>query len=96
MRQVHAEGTRERNRMRNHTPDKTLSGTTFVHECRICGADHGTERHTRCPECGAQPYDFYNGPWGNTGEHGDAKPERARFPFRTDTSWSSKRVDTRE
>jgi len=88
MRQVHAEGLRER---RNHAEGSTtgLAGATISHECRICGADHGTERHTTCPECGLTPRDFYSGPWGPHGEYGD---ETLPFPFRTDTSWASRRV----
>ena len=93
MRQVHAEGMRERQRMRSNDAGRTVSGTTFRYECRICGVNHGTDRHTECPHCGAKPYDFYSGPWGNMGRYADEVPEGARFPFRTDTSWASKRVE---
>lgn len=93
-RKVHAEGQRERQRMKDHTPSgPTLAGSTCRHTCRICGADHGTERHTECPDCGLSPRQFYDGTWGSAGEFDGELPDCARFPFRTDTTWASKRVE---
>jgi rubrerythrin len=59
---------RERQRMSNSDTGRTLAGTTFRYECRICGADHGEERHTDCPECGRSPYeveDVRNTSWSS-------------------------------
>lgn len=77
--------------MRQHSPDKTLSGATTGYECRICGADHD-DRHTECPECGLTPFDFYDGTWGSKGKFADEHPENGDFPFRTDTGWASRRI----
>ena len=79
--------------MRNSDVGRTLAETVARYECRICGADHGTERHTDCPNCDQRPYDYYDGPWASTGEFGDKKPDNARFPFRTDSTWSSIMVE---
>jgi len=86
-RRVHAEGLRERQRMREHNPTRTLGGTTFRYECRICGADHGEERHTDCPDCGHSPYDFNP----RIQDH-VTWAEKRKLPFRTNTCWASRRV----
>jgi hypothetical protein len=36
------------------------------------------------------PGDFYDGPWGSNGDHAQ---EGRDVPFRTDTTWSSKRME---
>lgn len=89
-----AEHMRERQNMKDAGVGRSLADTTFRYECRICGADHGRDRlHTPCPECGLEPREFYDGPWAESGRFGTAKPDDAQFPFRTDTSWTSKRAE---
>lgn len=87
-RQVHAEGLRERQNMQDAGTGRSLGGTTFRYECRICGSDHGTERHTDCPECGLRPMAFYP----RVQDHVTWE-EKRRLPFRVNTMWSSKRME---
>lgn len=79
--------------MREASTGRTLAGTTFRFECRVCGADHDENRHNECPDCGQRPRDYYDGPWGPKGQFAGELPDGARFPFRADTSWASKRAE---
>ena len=90
-RTVHAEGLRERRNMKQADTGRSLIGTTFRYECRICGADHGTERHSDCPECGLNPMLFNP----RIQDHVTWE-EKRKLPVRTNTGWASKRMEVVE
>ena len=90
-RHVHAEAMRERQNMRANDSGTTLGGTSFRHECRICGANHGAERHGTCPECGQTPLDFN----ARIQEH-VTWDEHRKVPFDAGSSWASTRVEIGE